>query len=289
MAIDTSLIQKIRTETGAKIVDCQKALMETNGDPEAAKEWLRKKGIASGAKKVDRTAADGGISVCTQGNKGFMLEINTETDFVAKNKDFLDFSSTLIDLAFSQGATSVETLCGLSCNGVSVEEMRLGLAGKTGENIVVKRIAELSVHPGVVSSYIHNALSPSMGKTGVLVSLQSEADPKELDALGKKIAMHIVATSPQYVRIKDVSETDIDKEKEILGAQIAEQKKDAPEEIRAKMIEGRMRKFFENIVLEEQDFALEPGTKVKDVLVAESKRLGCSISIGNFVMMKLGA
>ena len=289
MTIDKSLIQKIRKDTGARIVDCQKALSENGGDLEAAKDWLRKKGIAAGAKKVDRVAADGGIAVCAQGNKGIMIEINSETDFVAKNNDFVGFGGKMLELALSSGVDSVDALCGLPCDGTSVEEMRLALAGKTGENIVMKRLVELSVQPGTVSSYVHNAFSPSMGKIGVLVSLHSEADPKELDALGKKIAMHIAATSPQYVRIQDVISADVERERGILGAQIEEQKKGITEDIRNKMIEGRMRKFFESIVLEEQDFALDPSTKVKDVIAAESKRLGHPIVIANFSKMALGA
>ena len=289
MSIDKSMVQKIRTETGARIIDCQKALVETGGDPDAAKDWLRKKGIASGAKKATRIAADGGIAVRTQGNRAVMIEINSETDFVAKNNDFLDFGHTILDLALSQKDLSVEALCGMSCSGTLVEDMRLSLAGKTGENIVIKRLVELSVQPGTVSAYLHNAFSSSIGKIGVLVALQSEADAKELDVLGKKIAMHIAAASPQYVRVQDVSTEDVDKEKSILSVQIKEQKKDVPEEIRNKMIEGRMRKFFESIVLEEQDFACEPGTKVKDFLSAESKRLGHPIVISNFSKLALGA
>lgn len=283
-----SAIEKMRKETGARMIDCQKALHSANGNIEEAKEWLRKKGIASGAKKADRVAADGGVAVYAKDNRGIILEINSETDFVAKSSDFIQFIHTILDLSWSKKATSVEALHNIPHNEMSIEEMRLALAGKTGENIIIKRLVEQSVQPGVVSSYVHNALSPSIGKIGVLVALQSDADPKELDMLGKKIAMHVAASSPKYVRIQDVCQDEINKEKEILGAQIDEQKKGVSDEIRNKMLDGRMRKFFEENTLEEQTFALDSGYKVKDFIAQEAKRLGHTIAIGGFSKIVLG-
>lgn len=283
-----SAIETMRKETGAPIIDCHKAFYSANGDIAKAKEWLRKKGIASGAKKADRVAADGGVAVYAKDNRGIILEINSETDFVARSKDFIQFIRTILDLAWSKKATSVEALHNIPHNEMSIEEMRLDLAGKTGENIIIKRLVEQSVQPGVVSSYVHNALFPSIGKIGVLVALQSDADPKKLDMLGKKIAMHVAASSPKYVRIQDVCQDEINKEKEVLGAQIDEQKKGVSDAIRNKMLDGRMRKFVEENTLEEQTFALDSGYKVKDFIAQEAKRLGHTIAIGGFSKIVLG-
>jgi elongation factor Ts len=288
MTIDKSLLQQIRKETGARITDCQKALIECQGDLDQAKEWLRKKGIAAGAKKTDRATHDGAVALCADGANGVLIEINCETDFVAKNVEFLSFADKISHLALTHNASSLDGLTALSVDGTSVEDMRLALAGKTGENIRLQNLVSLSTSPGIVASYVHGAFSPSVGKIGIMVALESTGNADELAAIGKKIAMHVAATSPDYVSIGDVPQDVIDKEKSVLSAQIAEQKKDAPEDIRIKMIDGRMGKLFGQIVLEEQDFVMEPGTKVKDMLAKASDQLGAPIRIMSFCKMTVG-
>lgn len=281
MTISIAQVQKLRQETGAGIVDCRKALDSTGGEMEEAREWLRKNGIASGLKKATRVAGDGVIGALARGTNGVILEVNSETDFVARSDDFKRFVAGTLEQALAHNVISLEDLLPLA------QESALALAGKVGENVVLRRVARVSVSQGVVVSYIHG----SSGKIGVLVALESSGKAVELHEVGKKIAMHIAASHPQYCTIDQVPEAVIRKEREFLSEQ-ASDLLNSPVQAKVngglRQVEAGMRKFFQTTVLEQQSFVFDSEIKVEDFLSQESTRLGCSIAIVQFVRFALG-
>jgi len=280
-------IQHLRQETGAKIVDCKEALIASNGDIEEAKEWLRKKGMASGAKKTERVAAEGVVSVFAKDGFGLLLEVNCETDFVARSKGFQDFVYAMTQAAVEHQVSTIDELLELSLQSLPIKEIMLELAGKVGENIVLRRMVTEMIEPGVVVNYTHSPLNTGLGKMGVLVALHSEVNPSDLVEVGKKLAMHIAAANPQCVSIDQADETAVQKERKFLLEQVEGDTR--PPQVIEKMIEGRLRKFLETIVLEEQDFICDSGKKVKLFLQEESARLGGTIRVAHFVRFMLGS
>ena len=280
-------IQYLRQETGAKIVDCKEALIAVNGDIEEAKEWLRKKGMASGAKKTERVAAEGVVAVLAKDGFGLLLEINCETDFVARSQGFQDFVYEVSEAAMEHQVSTLDELSALTIQSLPIKDKMLELAGKVGENIVLRRIATELIEPGVVVPYTHSPLNTSLGKMGVLVALHSEVNPTDLFEVGKKIAMHIAAANPQCVSIDQADETAVQKERKFLLEQVEGDAR--PPQVIEKMIEGRLRKFIETIVLEEQDFICDSGKKVKTFLQEEGTRLGGTIRVAHFVRFMLGS
>ena len=280
-------VQHLRQETGARIVDCKEALLAVNGNLEEAKEWLRKKGMASGAKKTQRVAGEGVIAVRAENGFGVLLEINCETDFVARSSDFQEFAYAVVDLAMEHKVSTLDELCELKTQRIPVKEKVLELAGKVGENVLLRRMATEWIDPGVVVPYTHSPLSVSLGKMGVLVALRSEGKADDLFEVGKKIAMHIAAANPHCISIDQVDEGVVLKERAFLLEQI--QGDGRPPEILEKMVQGRLRKFFEMSVLEEQDFVCAPEKKVKTFLKEEEERLGKSIRVAHFVRFMLGS
>lgn len=280
-------IKAIRESTGAGMADCRKALVESNGDMEAATDWLRKKGLASAAKKAGRTAAEGVVAVAVEGTKGAIIELNSETDFVAKNEKFQTLARHIAEIAVRNSINEVEQLKSAQHgDGKTIAEEVNSAIAVIGENMNLRRAALVGVTKGAVTSYIHNAVAPGMGKIGVLVALESEAAPDKLEALGKQIAMHIAAAKPEALDISHISADQLERERAVYREQAAASGK--PAEVIEKMIEGRVRKYYEEVVLLEQLFVIDGKTKVKDIVAQAGKEAGKDIKLTGFICFRLG-
>ncbi len=286
MTISASTVKELREMTGAGMMDCKKALSETNGDLDAAVDWLRKKGLSKAAKKASRAAAEGLVSLATSADNttGVAVEINAETDFVGRNKDFQQFVEKVTQIAIDH--TDVESLAAADFGGKNISESLTDLIAKIGENMALRRMAALSVDQGAVCSYVHNAVVDNMGRIGVLVALESEADQDTLQALGKQIAMHVAAVNPQFLNVDSVDADALERERQVLSEQARASGK--PEEIIGKMVEGRLRKYYEEVVLLEQVFVMDGETKIKDVIANAAKESGKPITLTGFVRFNLG-
>ena len=285
--ITAAKVKELRESTGAGMLDCKKALVESNGDMDAAVDWLRKKGLASAAKKASRIAAEGLVSVYVEGNKGAIAEVNSETDFVAKNELFQEYvaDAAKVALMASGELCDMKTFHCPKCNK-TFEERLTDLIAKIGENMTLRRAAMLQVNNGVVASYLHNSCGNNLGKIGVLVALESTADKAKLEELGKHIAMHVAASAPLFKDIASVDPAAVEHEKSIFAEQAKASGK--PENIIEKMVEGRVRKDYEEVVLEEQAFIMDPDKKVKQVIADAAKELGTDIKLVDYVRFKLG-
>ncbi|MGI9373443.1 MAG: translation elongation factor Ts [Hyphomicrobiales bacterium] len=285
--ITAKLVKDLRDKSGAGMMDCKQALVETAGDVEAAVDWLRKKGIAKAEKKSGRTAAEGLVCVVSEGNKGAVVEVNSETDFVARNEQFQAMVSEVAKLALAAGgdiaALKVAEYPGV---GKSVADHVTDMVGTIGENMNVRRCAALSVDKGVVASYIHNQVVPGMGKIGVLVALESDGDAEKLNALGKQIAMHVAATNPLAVSSGELDQDVVARERQVLADQARESGK--PEEVIEKMIDGRMRKFFEEVVLLSQTFVIDGENTVGKAVELAAKDIGAPVTVKGFERFALG-
>ena len=285
--VTANMVKDLRDKTGAGMMDCKSALAETNGDVEAAIDWLRKKGLSKAAKKSSRVAAEGLIGVAVNGDAGALVEVNAETDFVARNDTFKEFVKRAAELALLAGGDVDKLLAHPhSPGGASVKDTATELVAKIGENISVRRTIALSVNPGVVATYVHNASSPELGKIGVLVALKSTADKAKLAALGKQLAMHIAAAAPLALTAEHLSPEVIARERAI-HADLARQS-GKPENVIEKMIEGRMRKFYEEAVLLSQTFVIDGETQIAKVIEKASKDLGAPVTIEAFVRFAVG-
>lgn len=282
--ITTAMIKELREKTGAGMMDAKKALTEANGDMELAMEEMRKKGMAKADKKSSRTAAEGLVAVITDGTKGAVIELNAETDFVSRNEEFQAFVKKVAPLALE--ADSVEALAAADLGGKSVKDSLTDLIAKIGENMTLRRSEKLEVSKGAVVSYIHGALSDGLGKIGVLVALESDADAAALEALGKQIAMHVAAAFPKYLDRNSVDAEAAEKERKFLVEQAMAEGK--PQEIAEKMVEGRMRKFYEEICLADQTFVIDGETKISDVVAKAAKEAGSEIKLVGFARVQLG-
>ncbi|MDY6407550.1 MAG: translation elongation factor Ts [Pseudomonadota bacterium] len=283
--IKASLVKELREKTGAGMMECKKALSETNGDLDAAIDFLRKKGMSVAEKKAGRIANQGLVGVVVQGNEGAVLELNSETDFVAKNTDFQKFLGDVMTIAINKKG-DIDAIKSADLNGKTVADTLTGLIATIGENMNLRRSGYVSVSNGVVVPYIHTATVPSMGKIGVLVALESTGDQTALQETGKKIAMHIAAANPRFLAVSDVDSTTIDHEKGIYAEQAKNSGK--PAAIIEKMVEGRMRKFYEEVVLLEQAFIMDPDKKVKDIVADLAKTVGTDVKLTAFVRFGLG-
>jgi len=287
MAVTAALVKELREKTGAGMMDCKKALTETNGDLEAAIDWLRTKGLAAAAKKSGRVAAEGLVAVATSGLKGTAVEINSETDFVARNDTFQSFVANVADLALAHGA-DIEALNAAAYpdSGRTVAEELTHNIVTIGENMTFRRVAELSVTDGVVVPYVHNAVKAGLGKIGVLVALESTGDKHKLESLGKQIAMHVAATAPQSLSTDDLDPEAVERERAVLVEQARDPGR--PDEIIAKMVEGRLRKFYQEVVLLEQTFVIDNETKIAKVVENAAKDVGAPVTLAGFVRFQLG-
>jgi elongation factor Ts len=286
-AISAALVKELREMTGAGMMDCKKALTESAGDLEDAKDWLRTKGLALAAKKAGRVAAEGLVGVALDGRRGAIVEVNSETDFVARNNAFQALVGDVARLVLDTGDDLDALKASTYPSGVgSVEETLTNLIAKIGENMSIRRVRALSVEQGSVSAYMHNKVTPDLGKIGVIVALASDAAEEPLAQLGKQLAMHIANTDPAFVDRSSVSAEALDRERQFLAEQARASGK--PEEIIDKMVEGRLRKFYEEVCLLEQVFVIDGETKVADVIAQASKDLGTNVEVAGFVRFKLG-
>ena len=285
--ITSALVKELREKTGAGMMDCKKALVETAGELDDAVDWLRKKGLAAAAKKSGRVAAEGLIAVACEGTKGAIVEVNAETDFVGKNDQFQEFARTTAGIAIqTQGDLEALKKMDYPDKAKTVEEELTHLIATIGENMSLRRSGFLDVSEGVVVSYIHNAVAPHLGRLGVLVALESAAPQDKLESLAKQLAMHVAATNPSSLNVDSLNPEEIDRERDIIREQALASGK--PAEFIDKMIEGRLRKFYEEVVFEEQSFVIDGKTKVKDVVAAASKDLGSPIKLVGFIRFGLG-
>ena len=285
--ITAAQVKTLRERTGAGMMDCKRALGETDGDMESAVDLLRTKGLAAAAKKAGRVASDGLVGIASEALRGAVIEVNTETDFVARNEQFQEAVRSIAGLALDTGddieALSAATYPGSSSN---VADKVTELVGTIGENIQLRRAATLAVNEGVVASYMHGVTAPNLGRIGVLVALESAGDGEKLAALGRQIAMHIAHARPEAVSTGDVAAATIERERNIFAEQARESGK--PENIVEKMVEGRLRKFFEEIVLLEQAFVFDTDHKLAKVLEDAAGDIGAPVSVTGFVRFALG-
>lgn len=283
--ITATMVKDLREKTGAGMMDCKKALNEVQGDMEAAVDWLRKKGLSAAAKKAGRVAAEGLVAVAASGNKAAVVEINAETDFVARNDSFQKFVLQAAQIALATGADT-EGLKAQACEGKTVQDALTNLVATIGENMTLRRVAQLAVPQGVVASYIHNALAPNVGKIGVLVALESSADAAKLAELGKQLAMHIAAARPEALTVAEVDQKSVERERAIFTEQAKASGK--PDAIIEKMVEGRLRKYYEEVVLTEQVYVVDGETRVSKVIENAAKTLGAPVKLAGFVRYQLG-
>jgi elongation factor Ts len=285
--VTAALVKELREKTGAGMMDCKRALAENSGEIEAAVDWLRKKGLSAAAKKAGRVAAEGLIGVATRGPVGAVVEVNSETDFVARNQAFQSFVRTVSELALD-GDGELESLKESQYPGTgrSVEEELTHLISTIGENLVLRRVKRLSTKEGGVFSYIHNALGPGLGKIGVIVTLASSAPADRLAGLGKQLAMHIAAANPLYLDIPSVPQAALDRERDVLREQARATGK--PDSMVDRMVEGRLRKFYEEFVLLEQIFVVDQETRIAKVVEQAAKAAGAPITVASFARFALG-
>ncbi|TXC70169.1 elongation factor Ts [Sphingomonas ginsenosidivorax] len=284
--ITAAMVKDLREQSGAGMMDCKKALNETNGDMEAAVDWLRTKGLAAAAKKSSRTAAEGLVGVAVSGTKGAAVEVNSETDFVAKNDQFQQFVRDVTQIALATGGDIDALKTQAMPSGKTVEEVLTNNVATIGENQSLRRSKTLEVTKGAVVPYVHNAAAPGLGKIGVLVALESEASDDVLQALGKQIAMHIAAAFPKALNEADLDEAEIERERAIATEKAADSGK--PADIIAKMVEGGIAKYRKEHALVSQLFVMDGKTKISDVVAKAGKDAGAEIKLVDYVRFQLG-
>ena len=287
MEITAQMVKALREATGVGMMDCKKALAETNGDMEAAVDWLRTRGLAKAAKKAGRIAAEGLIGVVVEGTKAAIVEVNSETDFVARNEQFQSIVGNIAKLALeANGDVHVLSEMPYPGSGRSVSGELTDAIAKIGENMNLRRAAVIEVKQGVVGNYVHNTVKPGLGKLGVIVGLESSGDKAALAALGKQLAMHIANTKPLGVSPDEIDAEVVARERAIFTEQAKESGK--PADIIAKMVEGRVRKFYEESTLLSQIFVIDGESKVGDVVKKAEKEAGAPITVTGFVVYSLG-
>jgi len=285
--ITAALVKALREKSGAGMMDCKAALTENDGDMEAAVDWLRTKGLAKAAKKADRVAAEGLVGLTTAGGKGVVVELNSETDFVARNEQFQDAVEVIAGVALGVGGDFKKLLAAdYPGTGKSVEEYIKEMVGTIGENLNLRRSAGLSVDEGVVASYVHTAIRPNMGKIAVLVALKSTGDADRLNEFGRKIAMHIAATNPLALTTDALPADEVAREREVHSEQARESGK--PENIIEKMVDGRMRKYFQEVVLLSQTYVIDGENTVEKAVEIAASEIGAPIEITGFERFALG-
>ncbi len=285
-AITASLVKDLREKTGAGMMDCKKALTETDGDLEAAVDWLRAKGLAAAQKKAGRVAAEGLVAVAVAGGKGAVVELNSETDFVARNDDFQALVGEVAELGLAADGDMDKLRATKTGSGKTVDEALQEAIATIGENMNLRRYEQVSVDQGAVVSYVHSATKPGMGRIGVLVALESTASPDLLADIGKQVAMHVAAAAPKAASRDSIDPADVAREREVLIAQAKESGR--PDNIIEKMVEGRMRKFYEESVLVEQAFVIDPDKTVGKAVEEAGKAAGAPIAVKGFVRLALG-
>ena len=287
MTISASMVKDLREKTGAGMMDCKAALIENGGDVEASIDWLRTKGLAKAAKKAGRVAAEGLVGVAASGTTAVVVEVNSETDFVARNAEFQQVVQNVAQAALAtDGSVAAVAASNFPGSDKTVEDAITTAVATIGEHMNLRRSAAVSVTDGVVATYVHSAVAPNLGKIGVLVGLQSTGDKDKLVALGRQVAMHIAATNPLSVRSEDLDADVVARERSVYAEQARESGK--PEAIIEKMVEGRVRKFYEEVVLLSQAFVINPDLTVEKALKAAEADVGAPIELTTFVSFRLG-
>ncbi len=285
--ITASLVKDLREKTGAGMMDCKKALGETGGDLEKAVDWLRTKGLSAASKKAGRVAAEGLVGVAANGTKGAVIEVNAETDFVGRNDQFQKFVATATKLALDNGGDLAKVAAApYPGTGRDVQGELTNLIATIGENMSLRRAASISVSDGVVVAYTHNAVAPDLGKIGVLVALESTGDKAKLAALAKQLAMHVAAANPQSLTVAELDPAAIERERGVLAEKAGQSGKTA--DIVAKMVEGGLRKFHQEVVLLEQAFVMDGKTKVSKVVEDAGKQVGAPVRLAGYLRFGLG-
>ncbi len=285
--ITAAAVKELREKSGAGMMDCKKALAETNGDMEAAVDWLRTKGLAAAAKKSSRTAAEGLVGLEVSGTKGVAVEVNSQTDFVAKNEIFQTFVRDVTAVALELG-DDIETIKAAPLPAGTVEEVLTNNISTIGENQVLRRAKLVQVSQGAVISYVHNAAAPGLGKIGVLVALESDAAADVLEPLGKQIAMHIAAAFPLALSVEDLDPEIVEREAAILREKNAEKIVGKSAEVAEKILNGPIEKFKKENALLTQAFVMDGKTPVQDVIAKAAKDAGASIKLTDYVRFQLG-
>jgi len=281
-------IKNLRETTGAGMLDCRKALTENGGNMEEAIDWLRKKGLSAAAKKSGRIAAEGVVAVAVEGTRGAVIELNAETDFVARNEQFQQLAGGIAIFAVRENISDVEALKNAKCpkTGLSISDQIANAIATIGENMTLRRSAMLSVSKGVVASYVHNAVAPGMGKIAILVGVETDGDVAKAEAFGKQIAMHIAAARPDALTTADIDAAKLERERAVYREKA--QASGKPAEIVEKMVEGNVRKYYEEVVLLEQVFVVDGKTKISQVIAEAAKTVGAPVKITGFVSYRLG-
>ncbi|MFO1080710.1 MAG: translation elongation factor Ts [Reyranellaceae bacterium] len=285
--ITASLVKELREKTGAGMMDCKRALSEVQGDLEKAIDWLRTKGLSAAAKKAGRVAAEGLVGVAASGNRGAVIEVNAETDFVGRNELFQKFVAAAANIALDAGGDLTKIAAApFPGSGRDVQGELTHLIATIGENMTLRRTASLAVSDGIVAAYTHNAVAPELGKIGVLVALESTGDKAKLAALARQLAMHVAATNPLSLTVADLDQAAIERERAVLAEKAGQSGKAA--DIVAKMVEGGLRKFHQEVVLLEQLFVMDNKTRVSKVVDDAGKQVGAPVRLAGFVRFALG-
>ena len=288
--ITAALVKELRDSSGAGMMDCKKALIETGGDLEQATDWLRTKGLSKAAKKADRVAAEGLVGVAVRndgaGMTGAVIELNAETDFVARNELFQNAARAAAKAALDVEGGIDDLSAAKVEGGQSIADMITGLIATIGENMLLRRLARFQVGQGAIAFYVHNATAPDLGRIGVLVAVEGAGDQAKLQEMGRKVAMHIAATQPLSLSTDDLDPAAVEKERAIFSEQALESGK--PPQVVEKMVEGRLRKFFEEVVLLKQAFVMNPDQTVEQLVAETAKALGSPVAIKGFARLALG-
>ena len=285
--ITASLVKELREKTGAGMMDCKKALNEVQGDLEKAVDWLRTKGLSAASKKAGRIAAEGLVGVAAEGTRGAVVEVNAETDFVGRNEQFQKFVDVVTKIALEQGGDLGKVAAApFPGAGRDVQAELTNLIATIGENMSLRRAASLSVSDGVVGAYTHNAVAPDLGKIGVLVALESTGDKAKLAPLAKQLAMHVAAANPQSLTVTELDAAAVERERAVLAEKAGQSGKAA--DIVARMVEGGLRKFHQEVVFLEQAFVIDGKTRVSKVMDDAAKQVGAPVRIAGFLRFALG-
>jgi elongation factor Ts len=283
--ISAAMVKDLREKTGAGMMDCKQALNENNGDIDAAVDWLRKKGLSKAAKKAGRVAAEGLIGAVVSGTKGVVVEVNSETDFVARNEQFQGLVKMIAQVALDAGA-DVEAIKAAKVGAVTVEAAINDAIATIGENMTLRRAASLSVSSGVVASYVHNAVTDGLGKMGVIVALESTGKADELAALGRQLAMHVAAANPQALDAAGLDPQVVAREKDVMADKYRQQGK--PDAMIAKIVESGLKTYYKEVTLLEQAFIHDSGKSVAQAVKEAEGKVGAPIKVAGFVRYALG-
>jgi len=283
--VSASLVKELRDQTGAGMMDCKSALSETGGNLEAAVDWLRKKGLSKAAKKAGRVAAEGLVGVAISGSRGILVEVNSETDFVARNDLFQGLVKMIADASLNAGA-NVEQILAAKAGGITISEAIADTIAKVGENMSLRRAAELSVSKGAIASYVHNAVSDGLGRIGVIVALESAGKADELKAFGRMVAMHVASANPQAIDPSGLDAAAVEREKAVLTDKAKAQGK--PANVIDKIVESGLKTFYKEVCLLDQGFIFDDKKSVAQAVKEAEAKAGASIKVAGFVRFALG-